>query len=373
MAPLCGAAVSVHEDVTERLRAEKELQHTKSFLDTIIENVPATLVVKDARDLTYKLINRAGETLFGLPREQMIGKTTHNVFNREQADAIEARDKEVLRSGQQLLVENLPVQTPHRGIRLVTTKRLAIPGDDGAPRYMLGVIEDVTERRKAEERIAHMAHHDALTDLPNRSAFNEHMAATLARAAKSSESFAVLCLDLDRFKEINDLFGHAIGDELLREVSRRLKEAAGDAFLGRLGGDEFVLIQADGMQPAGAAALAERLLAAVVDDLDVDGNLLRVGLSVGLAIYPSDGTDAATLTGNADAALYRAKAQGRGTICFFEAGMDQRLRERRELLQELRPRSRATSWSCTTSRRPRSATRSSASRRWCAGTTRSAA
>ena len=119
------------------------------------------------------------------------------------------------------------MQTPHRGIRLVTTKRLAIPGDDGAPRYMLGVIEDVTERRKAEERIAHMAHHDALTDLPNRSAFNEHMAATLARAAKSSESFAVLCLDLDRFKEINDLFGHAIGDELLREVygaSRRRPE-----------------------------------------------------------------------------------------------------------------------------------------------------
>jgi diguanylate cyclase (GGDEF)-like protein/PAS domain S-box-containing protein len=330
-----GGWVSVHEDVTERLRAEKELEHTKTFLDTVIENVPATLVVKDAHDLTYKLINRAGEMLFGLPREQMIGKTTRSVFGEEQADAIEARDKEVLRSGEQLLVENLPVQT-HRGTRLVTTKRLAIPGDDGAPRYMLGVIEDVTERRKAEERIAHMAHHDALTDLPNRSAFNEHMAATLAKAAKAGESFAVLCLDLDRFKEINDLFGHAIGDELLREVSRRLKAAAGDAFLGRLGGDEFMLIQTDGVQPASAAALAERLLAAVVDDLDVDGNLLRVGLSIGLAIYPSDGADAAALIGNADAALYRAKAQGRGAICFFEAGMDQRLRERRELLQELR-------------------------------------
>ena len=331
-----GGWVASLEDVTERLRAEKELEHTKTFLDTVIENVPATLVVKDASDLTYKLINRAGEALFGLPREQMIGKTTHGVFAGEQADAIAARDKEVLESGEQLLVENVPVQTPHRGRRLVTSKRLAIPGDDGAPRYMLGVIEDVTERRKAEERIAHMAHHDALTDLPNRSAFNEHMASTLARAAKSGESFAVLCLDLDRFKEINDLFGHAIGDELLREFSRQLKEGAGDAFLGRLGGDEFVLIQADGMQPAGAAALAERLLAAVANDLDVDGNLLRVGLSVGLAIYPSDGADAAALIGNADAALYRAKAQGRGTICFFEAGMDQRLRERRELLQELR-------------------------------------
>jgi diguanylate cyclase (GGDEF)-like protein/PAS domain S-box-containing protein len=331
-----GGWVSIHEDVTERLRAEKELEHTKSFLDTVIENVPATLIVKDARDLTYKLINRAGEALFGLPRDQMIGKTSHDVFDTTQADAIAARDREVLQSGEQLLVENVPVQTPHRGTRLVTTKRLAIPDSDGAPRYMLGVIEDVTERRKAEERIAHMAHHDSLTDLPNRSAFNEHMAATLARSAKSGERFAVLCLDLDRFKEINDLFGHAIGDELLRGVSRRLEAAAGDAFLGRLGGDEFMLIQADGPQPASAAALAERLLAAVADDLDVDGNLLRVGLSVGLAIYPSDGHDAAALINNADAALYRAKAQGRGTICFFEAGMDQRLRERRELLQELR-------------------------------------
>ena len=208
-----GGWVSTHEDITERRRAEKELEHTKSFLDTIVENVPSTLVVKDARDLTLQAHQSGGRNPLRSPARADDRQDHPQRVQREQADAIEARDKEVLRSGQQLLVENLPVQTPHRGIRLVTTKRLAIPGDDGAPRYMLGVIEDVTERRKAEERIAHMAHHDALTDLPNRSAFNEHMAATLARAAKSSESFAVLCLDLDRFKEVNDLFGHAVGDD----------------------------------------------------------------------------------------------------------------------------------------------------------------
>jgi diguanylate cyclase (GGDEF)-like protein len=139
-----------------------------------------------------------------------------------------------------------------------------------------------------------------------------------------------------RFKEVKDVFGHVIGDELLRALSRRLKTVVGNAFLARLGGDEFMLVQADGMQPAGAAALAERLLVTVADDLDVDGTLLRVGMSIGIAIYPSDGTDADTLIGNADAALYRAKAQGRGTICFFEPGMDKRLRERREIQQELR-------------------------------------
>ncbi len=331
-----GGWVSTHEDITERLRAEQELTRTKTFLDTVIENVPATLIVKDAHDQSYKLINRAGEELFGLPRDQMIGKTTHEVFSKEHADLVAARDNEVLTTGEQLFVENIPVPTRHHGTRLVTTRRLAIPDEDGEPRYMLSVLEDMTERRQAEEQIVHMARHDALTGLPNRSALTEHLEATLATAAQSGAGFALLGIDLVRFKEVKDVFGHVIGDELLRALSHRLKAVVGNVFLARLGGDEFMLVQADGAQPAGAAALAERLLATVADDLDVNGTLLRVGMSVGIAIYPSDGADAATLIGNADAALYRAKAQGRGTICFYEPGMDKRLRERREIQQQLR-------------------------------------
>jgi diguanylate cyclase (GGDEF)-like protein len=196
--------------------------------------------------------------------------------------------------------------------------------------------EDVTERRHAERQIAYMAHHDLLTDLPNRAAFTEHFAAVLDHAATSNGSFAILCIDLDRFKEVNDVFGHSVGDGLLREVGRLLRGAAGDAFLARLGGDEFTVIVADGVQPATAERVAEALQAAVAEDVVIEDHRLHVGLSIGVAIFPTDGNEAATILANADAALYRAKAEGRGTIRFFEADMDERLRERRALQHDLR-------------------------------------
>jgi diguanylate cyclase (GGDEF)-like protein len=196
--------------------------------------------------------------------------------------------------------------------------------------------EDVTERRHAEKQIAYMAHHDLLTGLPNRAAFTEHFAAVLDQAAASDGSFAVLCIDLDRFKEVNDVFGHSAGDGLLREASRLLRAAAGDAFLARLGGDEFTVIVAEGAQPATAERMAEELQAALAGDVVVDDHRLHVGLSIGVAIFPTDGNTATALLANADAALYRAKAEGRGTIRFFEADMDKRLRERRALQHDLR-------------------------------------
>jgi diguanylate cyclase (GGDEF)-like protein len=196
--------------------------------------------------------------------------------------------------------------------------------------------EDVTERRHAEKQIAYMAHHDLLTDLPNRAAFTERFVAVLDHAASSGESFAVLCIDLDRFKEVNDVFGHSVGDGLLREVSRLLRGAAGNAFLARLGGDEFTVIVAEGAQPATAERVAEALQTALADDVVIDDHRLHVGLSIGVAIFPTDGSTSTALLANADAALYRAKAEGRATIRFFEADMDKRLRERRALQHDLR-------------------------------------
>src|SRR5262249_51541594 len=150
-----------------------------------------------------------------------------------------------------------------------------------------------------------MAHHDPLTDLPNRAAFNEHLSATLAKVSAKDEQFAILSVDFDRFKEVNDVFGHAVGDALLCQVAKRLQAAAGDAFIARLGGDEFSFI-AEGEQPAAASALAEKLLAAAADDFEVGGLKLRIGLSIGAAIYPTDSTDLGRLMNKADAALYRA-------------------------------------------------------------------
>jgi diguanylate cyclase (GGDEF)-like protein len=180
-----------------------------------------------------------------------------------------------------------------------------------------------------------MAHFDGLTDLPNRAAFNECLATTLERAAREKERFALLCLDLDRFKEVNDVFGQAAGDAVLRKVAERLADSCGEAFLARLGGDEFAVIASGGPQPAGAAALAERLMAAFADEFTVDGHRLHVGLSIGVAIFPADGADLSSLLANANAALHRAKTGGRGAICFFEADMDQQLRERRALVHDL--------------------------------------
>jgi diguanylate cyclase (GGDEF)-like protein len=196
--------------------------------------------------------------------------------------------------------------------------------------------EDVTDRRRAEERIEYLKHHDALTGLPNRVSFDAKLEQQLGQATEDKAVFAVLCVDLDRFKEINDVFGHATGDALLEEIARRMQDAVGDAFLARLSGDEFAVIAAAATQPAKAAALAENLLASFAGELAVGAQQLRVGLSIGVAMFPDDGSDADTLMANADAALYRAKAEGRRTIRFFEAEMDQRLREHRALQLDLR-------------------------------------
>jgi diguanylate cyclase (GGDEF)-like protein len=196
--------------------------------------------------------------------------------------------------------------------------------------------EDITERRRAEKRIAYMAHHDVLTELPNRAFFNERLAETMQRANANGERFAVICIDLDRFKEINDVFGHSVGDELLRQISARMRSATEGEFLARLGGDEFIVISSRGPQPSTAEQVAARLLAAVADDIEIESHRLQVGLSIGVAIFPNDGDNVTTLLGNADAALYRAKAEGRGVVRFFAADMDTRLRERHALQHDLR-------------------------------------
>ncbi|MHC2295839.1 putative bifunctional diguanylate cyclase/phosphodiesterase [Rhizobium mongolense] len=193
--------------------------------------------------------------------------------------------------------------------------------------------EDITEHRDAEQKIAHLALHDPLTDLPNRAALNQKLDALLEQHASLGTQFAVLCLDLDRFKEVNDLFGHNIGDVVLCTAAKRLCAVADDAFIARLGGDEFmVLAEADA---ASAAVLADSIVAALNEDADIDGTRIRMGASLGVAVFPADGESAGALISNADAALYRAKADGRGTARFFEPRMDQWLRERRALQHDL--------------------------------------
>ncbi|KYH00972.1 EAL domain-containing protein [Bradyrhizobium sp. DOA1] len=316
---------------------ERDLLRTQEFLDTIVENVPIAVFAKCAKSSRYILLNRAGEDYYGMPREQMLGRTPEEIFPADVARVVNEQDRRVVASGMPMFLEEhlLEVGVKGRG-RVVNSRKMLIKDSDGEPQYLVGVIEDVTERIASQARISHLAHHDVLTDLPNRSAFNAALEERLERAQEASTSFAVLSLDLDRFKEVNDVFGHPVGDMLMRAAADRLAAEADGAFVARIGGDEFMILMPDNVSRENVLALAERLVETIGNELEVDDYLSHVGLSVGIAFYPDDGVNAATLLANADSALYRAKREGRGRVRFFESEMDQELRDRRLLLHDLR-------------------------------------
>jgi diguanylate cyclase (GGDEF)-like protein len=217
--------------------------------------------------------------------------------------------------------------------------RLRVRGSDEVAtlaRTFNGLIEHLAARQQLEARLTHMAHHDALTGLPNRVLFHQDMDRELARA-KRGESLAVLCLDLDHFKRVNDTLGHAIGDALLRQAAERLKGCVRETdIIARLGGDEFAIVQLIGEQPRAAILLADRLIAAFAKPFDLEGHQVVVGASVGIALAPSDGLEAEQLMNSADMALYRAKSDGRGVFRFFEPEMDATMQARRALELDLR-------------------------------------
>ncbi len=196
--------------------------------------------------------------------------------------------------------------------------------------------EETAERARAEALVNHMAHHDALTLLPNRVRFRENLEQDLLRA-RPEQPIAVLCLDLDDFKAVNDTLGHPIGDSLLKAVAQRLTaflhETDGVA---RLGGDEFAIVQVAGAQPVAATVLAQHMIETLAEPFEVEGHAVVIGTSIGIALAPNDGSDADELLKNADMALYRAKADGRGTYRFFEARMDADMQARRLLEVDLR-------------------------------------
>ncbi len=202
----------------------------------------------------------------------------------------------------------------------------------------LSVHEDITQRQKAEDQIAFMAHHDALTGLVNRAVLQTKIGEAFARASRDGSEFAILLLDLDDFKIVNDTMGHPIGDKLLKEVAGRLRATVREVDLvARIGGDEFAIVQHAEFDPRNSASvLASRLMEAICAPYEIDGCLINIHLSVGVALAPTDGANGEALQRNADLALYQAKAAGRRCVRFFNTEMDLSLRSERALENDMR-------------------------------------
>jgi diguanylate cyclase (GGDEF)-like protein/PAS domain S-box-containing protein len=323
--------LALHEDITGEVLREKSFQ-------LMFDSNPVAMFVFDQEALSFLAVNDAALALYGYSREQFLELDATWIRPSEaRADLLDqlkrlpATDRDG-RDCRHLRSDGTPLD-----VRLYSQ---ALRYNDKNAR-MVSVV-DMTEQRKAEselrqaaQRIAYIAHHDRLTDLPNRAAFEEYFPSALKEARRDGKYLAVMCMDLDGFKDINDRFGHPVGDTVLREIAGRLRTAAGAGYLARIGGDEFVLLSRVDEDHEPASKLAGRLIDALRIPLDVDGRNLRVGVSLGIALSDVHGVDCHTLLSNADLALSQAKRERRGSARYFSVQLDTQMRERRSLNDDL--------------------------------------
>jgi diguanylate cyclase (GGDEF)-like protein/PAS domain S-box-containing protein len=333
-----GGPVSVHQDITAHLHAEKELNETKQFLNSIIENIPIAVVVKDVTTRKFILVNRTFEAMLKVSRAEVLGKTVFDIYRTKDAERIDAADNAALAADIGAHSNDYEIEMPGGESRILATNRIVVRDSEGNAKHLVVVIDDITERKKSEQRIAFMAHHDVLTGLPNRLSVMEKIEEAVARRRRRGDSFAILLLDLDRFKHVNDTLGHAVGDALLRETASRLKASLRETdVLARLGGDEFAIVQdSENNQREAASALANRVIEIVSRPFKIEGNEVNIATSVGIALGPEHATNSDSLMKMADLALYRAKSAGRNGYRFFDPEMSLAASARHELENELR-------------------------------------
>lgn len=323
--------IVVCSDISLSKNQEANLRQTNQRLDIALDNMSQGLCLIDAQN-RLEVVNRRFFEIFRLPRNQIQPDSTF----RDILELSVASKNHGGKTVEQLLAEQAAFMRRHANgthfYELSDGRVVACAYTPTSHGGWVATYEDVTERRQAEEKIMHMARHDALTNLPNRVQFREKMEQSLSRG----ETFALLYIDLDRFKSVNDTLGHPVGDTLLCAVTKRLQVAVhGADTVARLGGDEFAIIQLGG-RPTDATELATRIIDTISESFDVLGHQVVIGTSIGIAIAPTDGNKPDQLLRNADMALYRAKGEGRGNYHFFQPEMDAQMQARHILELDLR-------------------------------------
>ncbi|MER9724909.1 EAL domain-containing protein [Mesorhizobium sp. M0155] len=327
-----GGWVSIYEDITEQRRAEQELKEQHRRFDAALANMSqgllmydaeGTLIVRNQRFLDlYKVT--PDDFPLGMSQRALLEQMVRlRIYPSMDIDGEIANTRASLQAGEERSTDRSLAD----GRTLLVARRPLAGGG------WVATFEDITERRRAEERMSHLAHYDTLTDLPNRSMFRER----LDQAMAGDTPLAIFSLDLDRFKAVNDTWGHPAGDWLLKCVAERLRHSlrSDTDMVARLGGDEFAILQFNPKGSTDAEQLAKRIVAVVSQPFRDKGREMHVGISLGIALYPGDGKDADTLLKNADMALYSGKSEGRNVYRFFEPGMDALVRARLALETDL--------------------------------------
>lgn len=303
-------------------------------LQAIIDEVAHPIFVKD-RDHRWTLVNESFCRLLGGSRESLLGKSDFDFVPGHQARVFWEKDNHVFTTGEGIDNEERINDSEGRERIIVTKKRLFVT-TSGIP-LLVGIISDITEYREAEARISHLANHDVLTELPNRAMLCKRLELALQQCESRKAQFVVLFFDLDRFKDVNDTLGHAIGDKLLRQVAERARKClCENDLIARLGGDEFAILMPVANAAIEAETIARKINAAVAEPFHLDDHSVSIAASIGIAVAPGDGDDSGEILKNADLALYRSKASGGNTYCFFEPEMNRRMLARCEMERDLR-------------------------------------
>lgn len=332
------------EDLAEAVQSGvgpgDDLRLQKEWLTTLIDALPDIVCFKDGTNRCL-VANRFYLDLFRLDSDNYVNSTAQELgrqspfYERFMADC-GTTDEQAWTEKRPISVE-MAIPLMEGGEKIFDMLKVPLFNRDGSRKGLIVIGRDVTERKLAAARIHHLAHHDGLTGLPNRVLFQERMRDALAQARRSGCMMALLLLDLDKFKEVNDTLGHPVGDLLLRAVARRLSRCVRETdTVARLGGDEFAVLLTNLLDADGASTVAETIIRSIAEPFGLDDNEVISGVSVGITIFPDDSRDAQDLLKNADLALYRSKNEGRGRYHFYVAEMDHEVQNRKAIERDLR-------------------------------------
>ncbi|MGE5547381.1 MAG: EAL domain-containing protein [Solirubrobacterales bacterium] len=332
--------VAIAHEITLRKQAEEELRNQKEWLATLINAMPDLVCFKDGKG-RWLVANQFYIDLAGLNGIDYHGRTgaelaRHSPGGGDFLLATQDSDERAWREGKPINYEKR-VDTLDGSTKVFDVIKIPLFHPDGSRRGLVLVGRDVTERKLAAARIHHLAHHDALTGLPNRVLFQERLRAALAQGKRADFKVALMFLDLDKFKDINDTLGHHVGDLLLKAVAKRLQRCVRETdTVARLGGDEFAVILTNLTDPEGAGTVADTIIASIADPFGIEEHEVVTSTSIGVTVFPDDSEDADQLLKNADLAMFRSKAEGRNNYHFYISEMDAEIQARKVVERDLR-------------------------------------